>query len=107
MGCQLTDGSFISGELYSFSTDCDETEDRELVLLDPLFLAAGAEGDPESMHSDLTSISARRILYMSMNLVASDSVDRTKKRMRNRVGDAWKVLLGRAAIADATLEARD
>ena len=65
VSCQLMDGSFISGELYSFSTDCDETEDRELVLLDPLFLAAGAEGDPESMHSDLTSISARRILYMS------------------------------------------
>jgi hypothetical protein len=42
-----------------------------------------------------------------MNLVASDSVDRTKKRLRNRVGDAWKVLLGRATVADAALEARD
>jgi hypothetical protein len=107
VSCQLLDGSFISGELYSFSTDCDETENRELVLLDPLFLAAGAEGDPESMHSDLTSISSRRILYMSVNLVASDSADRAERRLRTRAGEAWKVLLGKATVADAALEARD
>jgi hypothetical protein len=32
VSCQLLDGSFISGELYSFSTDCHETEDLELAL---------------------------------------------------------------------------
>jgi hypothetical protein len=44
VGCVLDDGSYIEGELGSFSTTADETSDRDLVLMAPItYRPAGSE----------------------------------------------------------------
>jgi len=92
VGCQLLDGSYVSGELYSYSTACDETDDRELVLSEPSFLASGESGNPTSLESDLTSISAKRILFVSTNYVRPNNVEIDKDRLTRRMREAWNIL---------------
>ena len=98
VGCQLTDGSYLSGELFSYSTDCDESGDRELVLANPLYLAAGSAGEMEPLGSDLTSVSAKRIQFVSTNFVPGDDEKTVKKKLFARIRDAYSVVLGSAAV---------
>jgi hypothetical protein len=96
VGCQLTDGSYMSGELYSYNTDCDESDNRELVLLNPSFLAADSTGELENMGSDFTSISSKRIMFLSTNYVQKHSEEVATKKTLARLRDALDVLLGKA-----------
>jgi hypothetical protein len=100
VGCQLTDGSYISGELFSYSTECEESDNRELVLLNPLFLAADSTGELETLGSDLTSVSAKRILFVSTNFVPIKLED-ARKNFRTRLRDAFNVLLGKATLGES------
>jgi hypothetical protein len=102
IGCELTDGSYLSGQLYSFNLDPEETEDRELVIRNPLYRAPGATDDPEELGSALTTISARQIRFLSITYRTTD--DRPEAdRVRDRILPSLSVLRGVAravTIAD-------
>jgi len=63
IGCQLDDGSYISGQLSSLSADPAETADRDVLLSAPL-IRMDAEGTETGLHAAYTAISARRIIRM-------------------------------------------
>jgi len=60
VGCHLTDGSYVTGELHSFSRQYEDVTDRDLVLRPPLrFRPAGTTAD-ESMGESRRSSRGRR-----------------------------------------------
>ncbi len=56
VGCELLDGAYVSGQLYSYSLECEETEDRELILRAPKYQAPGANSSTD-LGSALTAVS--------------------------------------------------
>lgn len=64
VGCELDDGSYIGGTLWSFSSDIDETADREISLAPPIFYrATEADSDLELANVGTATVSSRRIKF--------------------------------------------
>jgi hypothetical protein len=72
VGCQLADGTWISGELSSFSAESDETENRELVLAGDLSIRAAEDDDPVPYPASAIVVSARRIQYLAVTYITAD-----------------------------------
>lgn len=69
VGCELEDGSYLSGELLTLSTEVEETADRDIVLRPPIrYQAAGADGDVELDVSGVV-LSARRLKFLTYTYV--------------------------------------
>jgi hypothetical protein len=97
IGLELQDGSFLSGQLYSYSLDPEETDDRELVLRDPEYRAPGMK-NLVPLGSALTVVSAREIRFLSVNYTpVAPRPDR--EPFRERIALAFKVLQGKARSA--------
>jgi len=90
VGCELLDGAYISGQLYSYSLDSGETGDRELIIRAPEYQAPEADL-PVDLRSALTTVSARQIKFLSVNYQTS-SVQPETTTLGNRVRNAWRVL---------------
>lgn len=70
IGCQLTDGSFVSGWLHSYSREWEDSPDRDLTLRAPiLFRPSGSAADAVLEDVGLTVVSARNILMMTVSYV--------------------------------------
>lgn len=72
VGCQLSDGTWISGELSSFSAESDETENRELVLAGDLSIRAADDDETVPYDASAIVISARRVQYLAVTYVRTD-----------------------------------
>jgi hypothetical protein len=71
VGCALTEGGYVSGYLAWFSTESDETADRDLVLAPPLF-ALGADSKAVDMsHIERVVVSARNIQRIDVSYVSA------------------------------------
>jgi hypothetical protein len=66
VGCELDDGSYVSGELYSVSTQPEETADRDLVIMGPI-LHRSEDGALEELDVGFSVISARRIIRLDFS----------------------------------------
>jgi hypothetical protein len=69
VGCELEDGVYVAGDLYSYSEEVEETADRELILTGEL-----TERAPDGKINALTdvsavAVSARRIKYMRVSYI--------------------------------------
>lgn len=97
VGCELLDGAYVSGQLYSYSIDSEETEDRELVIREPEYQAPGARV-AAPMQSALTTISARHINFLSVNYRTPAEIPKPPS-LRDRVPTAWKLLRGKVSLS--------
>lgn len=74
VGCFLTDGGYVSGYLYSFSTLAVETRDRELTLLgDISYRAAGAKQAMVLPNVNAVSVSADRMQLITVTYVEASA----------------------------------
>jgi hypothetical protein len=65
VGCVLDDGSYVEGQLGSFSTDADDVPDRDLILAEPIVYRPPGKDKPAAPYeSTLVCISAGRIVTM-------------------------------------------
>jgi hypothetical protein len=70
VGCNLDDGSFISGWLFSYAADYDETGDRELTLSKPVFFRPAGELDGVNLDGvGAVAVSARRMVSLLVSYV--------------------------------------
>jgi Family of unknown function (DUF6338) len=69
VGCHLDDGSFLSGWLFSYASDDEETGDRELTISAPVFFRPAGEVDGEELAIGAVAISARRIVSLFVTYV--------------------------------------
>ena len=97
VGMELTDGSFMSGQLYSYSLDPEETDDRELVLRSPRYRAPGMK-KLVSLGSALTAVSAGDIRFLSVTYTPEGDAPPNESLM-DRIRLSWNVLLGRVRAA--------
>jgi hypothetical protein len=66
--CKLEDGSAVQGVLHSYSSDGDETPDRELILGGPLAIRDSTGRIFKDDYGGL-SVSARRIMYLYVDYI--------------------------------------
>lgn len=71
LGLQLRDGSYLSGRLVWFSTEIEETADRDLVLGVPLAIRHKDADEPVVMPAERAVVSAREIVRIDMTPVAA------------------------------------
>ncbi len=73
--CHLTDGSVVAGILLSFNEDYEETEERDLCLLDPWYWPledSDERGERYEWYDDIAIISASRIQFLRTSSVPED-----------------------------------
>ncbi|MBB5152869.1 DUF6338 family protein [Saccharopolyspora phatthalungensis] len=74
VGCNLEDGSFVSGWLASYNTAIDEDADRELTLAAPIrYRPKGAADSAELTNTSAVVVSARRIALLLVSYQAPAS----------------------------------
>lgn len=69
VGCELDDGSYVSGEVLSFSHDVEETADRELVLRPPISYRAAGADEPQELLVSAFVVSARAMRFLTFTYV--------------------------------------
>ena len=76
VGCELEDGSYLGGELFTYNSDEDETENRELALLAPItYRPAGVDDEVELDDVGTISVSARQIKFLTVSYLPVDDED--------------------------------
>ena len=73
--CHLTDGSVVAGILLSFNEDYEETEERDLCLLDPWYWPSEDSDERDERYEwydDIAIISASRIQFLRTSSLAGD-----------------------------------
>jgi hypothetical protein len=73
VGCQLEDGSYLSGPIYRCNTGIEETADRELILSSPVTLRQ-VDASETDLGVGAVTISARRILYTTVTWIPKDFI---------------------------------
>jgi hypothetical protein len=73
VSCELQDGTYLSGPLYSLNPDIDEDEDRELGLKAPVSRRSPSEDEPETLDVGAVSVSARYVKYVGWSYVRRES----------------------------------
>ena len=76
--CHLTDGSVVAGILLSFNEDYEETEERDLCLLDPWYWPSEDSDERDERYEwydDIAIISASRIQFLRTSSVPEDEGD--------------------------------
>jgi hypothetical protein len=92
VGCEMDDGSYVSGQLYSYSIEAEETENRELVIRDPKYRGP-EDTEVQGLGADLTVVSAHHIRFLSVNyLDGQPPLDQTA--LRDRLRASWTALRG-------------
>jgi Family of unknown function (DUF6338) len=72
--CSLDDGSAVSGKFGSFNIAADDSPDRDLILLSPLYYTPPGEEEPVVYPVSAVCIAARSIVAMFVNYTASGVV---------------------------------
>jgi hypothetical protein len=72
VGCELDDGGYVSGHLFSYAEDTAETADRELVLTGPLEYRTSG-GKTVLLGSSGVIVSARRIKFLEVSYLRAAS----------------------------------
>lgn len=70
VGCDLNDGSYVSGYLDWYNTDIDEVSDRDLVLAAPITVKIG--GNEEAYGFERMILSARNIARLNVAFVTGE-----------------------------------
>jgi hypothetical protein len=75
VGCQLSDGSYVSGLLHSYSRDWEDLPDRDLVLLGPIqFRPAKANQVAVLEGVGMVVVSARNIVMITVTYQPAEAV---------------------------------
>jgi hypothetical protein len=67
--CNLTDGAYIAGYLWTYSPDADETQDRELTLRYPILVRDVGATEALLAKAGSVVVSARCISYLTVSYV--------------------------------------
>lgn len=74
VSCELLDGTWLSGKLFSLNPDINETEDRELILKAPI-QRRGLTDEVTDLDVGAVSVSARSTKYVGWSYVQTDLLE--------------------------------
>lgn len=74
-GIELDDGQWFEGYVGTFSTEAQDSADRELILVSPMkYREAGLRAEPEALKGvDAVALSARRIRFVNVTYIAEEA----------------------------------
>jgi hypothetical protein len=76
VGCELNDGSYLGGELFTYNSDEEETADRELALSAPITYRAAETDEPVELEDvGAVSVSAGQIKFMTVSYLPVADAD--------------------------------
>lgn len=76
VGCELNDGSYLGGELFTYNSDEEETADRELALSAPITYRAADTDEPVELEDvGAVSVSAGQIKFMTVSYLPVADAD--------------------------------
>ena len=73
VACELQDGTYLSGPLYSLNPDVNEDADRELIMKAPVSRRGPDSEDLEELDMGAVSVSARSVKYVGWSYVRQGS----------------------------------
>lgn len=74
LGCLLSDGSYLTGRLFSYSRAAEDVEDRELTLCAPIGYRAPGETTLTNLPDVGTAaVSARQLVLLTVSYVAPEA----------------------------------
>jgi hypothetical protein len=108
VSCTLEDGSAIRGRFGSFNNSADDSPDRDLILLEPIFYRPPGD-DAEEVPYDMSAVCfpARRIVALFVNYTESAQIAIPAKEQRGAAvsqvqpGPVVQVQLGPAPSAES------
>ncbi len=78
VGCELTDGSYVSGRLWSYNATVKETPDRDIVLTAPItHRPSDANGPVPLKGVSILTLSASRVKFLTVTYVNEDNEHQT------------------------------
>lgn len=76
MGCELTDGTYVGGTLWTYNATVEETLDREIALAAPISYRPSDGAEPVTFEDvAIVTLSASRIKFMTVTYVDEDIED--------------------------------
>lgn len=75
VSCELQDGTYLSGPLFSLNPDVDEDADRELILKAPVLRRSPEADNPTRLDVGAVSVSARYVKYVGWSYVTPSETD--------------------------------
>ena len=77
VGCELTDGTYVGGTLWTYNATVKETPDREIALAAPISYRPSDRADPVTLEDvAIVALSASRIKFMTVTYVSEDNEDK-------------------------------
>jgi hypothetical protein len=73
VGCELEDGSYLGGELFTYNTEMRETGDREVTLSAPIRYRLPGKSAITLKDVSAVSVSARRVKFMTVSYLELES----------------------------------
>ncbi len=74
VSCELQDGTYLAGPLYSLNPDVDEDADRELIIKAPVTRRGPVSNELEELDVGAVSVSARYVKYVGWSYVRRISI---------------------------------
>lgn len=69
VSCELHDGTYLAGPLYSLNPDVDEDADREFIIMAPITRRGPTSEELEELDVGALSVSARYVKYVGWSYV--------------------------------------
>ena len=76
VGCELTDGTYVGGTLWTYNATVEETPDREIVLAAPISFRPNDDSAPVTLEDvAIVTLSASRIKFTTATYLNKDIED--------------------------------
>lgn len=72
VSCELQDGTYLAGPLFSLNPDVDEDADRELIIMAPVSYRSPTSTSTEELEVGAVTVSARNLKYVAWSYVRRD-----------------------------------
>ena len=78
VGCELTDGTYVGGTLWTYNATVEETPDREIVLAAPISFRPNDDSAPVALEDvAIITLSASRINFTTVTYLKEDTEGHT------------------------------
>lgn len=73
VGCELTDGSYVAGWLWSYATAVEENADRDLALTGPITYRPNSDDNEVDIEHGVVVVASRNIKFVGVSYVETDT----------------------------------
>jgi hypothetical protein len=88
VGCELKDGAYVAGQLFSFSPESDETPDRELTMSSPITYRPTGSDESSTLDVSAIIVSAREIKLLTVTYLKPADLEEEVEKLEHPTDQA-------------------